>query len=127
MKKYWMIILPIALSGCLLESIGRIDRNIKPYGAHWIKEGMTREGRVEDIAACGANRDLKIEFPKDSMDKTIALPVIQKVTGHQYATTEQERWSAANDLLKNSWRKCMVQRGYTQIPMGSCDARCLHP
>ena len=142
MKNSWLLLVGI-LSGCTIGN-GHIcgpqtpqaycDKDAyeklmhpKPYGAHWIKEGMTREGRVEDIAACGANRDLKIEFPKDSMDKTIALPVIQKVTGHQYATTEQERWSAANDLLKNSWRKCMVQRGYTQIPMGSCDARCLHP
>jgi hypothetical protein len=101
--------------------------SIKPYGVHWIKEGMTRESRIEDIVVCGAKMDLEIEFPNDSMEKTMALPEIKKLTGHRYATTEQVKWVAAKDLLRDSWRQCMVQRGYAQIPMGLCDARCLHP
>ncbi len=26
----------------------------KPYGAHWVKEGMTRESRRDDLVACGS-------------------------------------------------------------------------
>src|SRR5574343_205841 len=27
----------------------------KPYGAHWVKEGMTREGRKHDFKECGGD------------------------------------------------------------------------
>ena len=47
MRKLIGVLLVLMLSGCLLESVRPVDRNIKPYGAHWIKEGMTRESRLE--------------------------------------------------------------------------------
>ena len=117
MKKYWMIILPIALSGCLLESIGRIDRNIKPYGAHWIKEGMTREGRREDSWTCGAAETVyaadHVVFTTEQREK-IRLPV------------DKSNFEPDERLL-DQWRACMKAKGYVQLPIGSCDARCMHP
>ena len=34
----------------------------KPYGAHWIKEGMTKESRREDIAECGAKGNVLASY-----------------------------------------------------------------
>lgn len=35
-----------------------------PYGARWVKEGMTRESRRVDWMACGGAADLKSGFRK---------------------------------------------------------------
>ncbi len=58
MKKILVLVLMVCLSGCL-ERIGKIDRNLKPYGAHWIKKGMTRESRWNDYVECGGSFDLR--------------------------------------------------------------------
>jgi len=42
----------LLLSGCLLESVGPL-RNLKPYGAHWVKEGVTKEEWLADWIKCG--------------------------------------------------------------------------
>jgi len=55
MKKFAVILLPLLVSGCLLESVGPIDRSIKPYGAHWVKAGMTNEQRLTDWTRCGGD------------------------------------------------------------------------
>jgi hypothetical protein len=33
-----------------------------PFGARWVKEGMTRESRKADWVACGGGADLRLEF-----------------------------------------------------------------
>ena len=43
----------LLLSGCLLESVGRVNRNDKPYGAQWVKEGVTKEKWLADWVQCG--------------------------------------------------------------------------
>jgi hypothetical protein len=115
MKKFAVILLPLLVSGCLLESVGPIDRSIKPYGAHWVKEGMTRESRREDSWACGAARTVigaeHPVFPDDEL-KAAKLP------------------SDLNDILAigrvtDKWAICMQAKGYTRI--GKCDARCMYP
>ena len=35
-----------------------------PYGARWVKEGMTRDSRKEDWVACGGGEDLQDGFRK---------------------------------------------------------------
>lgn len=71
MKKITMLLFPLLLTGCLLESVGPIDRSIKPYGAHWYQEGMTRQSRRIDSWACGALRTVTGAdhpvFPKDEL------------------------------------------------------------
>jgi hypothetical protein len=115
MKKLFVLLLSALVSGCLLESVGPIDRNLKPYGAHWVKEGMTRESRRKDSWACGAARTVigadHPVFPEDDL-KAAKLP------------------SDPNDILADGrltkkWAACMREKGYTY--MDSCDARCLYP
>lgn len=86
----------------------------KPYGAHWVKDGMTRESRLDDIVACGATRDLTIHFPIES---------IKKLPGYQYTETDEIRRAASNDVLEDRWRICMKSKGYSYVD--KCDIRCL--
>lgn len=48
------------LSGAAAERL----RNPVPYGARWVKEGMTRESRKADWVACGGGGDLQNGFRK---------------------------------------------------------------
>lgn len=95
----------IFLSGCL-ERIGKIDRNIKPYGAHWIKGGMTRESRSADWLQCGGGVDLRegYEVKSDQSNKEFFDGFI----AHTYQVLN-----------------CMKSKGYTYLDQ--CDARCLNP
>ena len=114
MKKLIVLFLPAVLSGCLLESVGRIDRNIKPYGAHWVKEGMTRESRRQDSWACGAVRtEIAANGPIFS-DDDITLEKIA-IDKNDYGPRGR---------LFDKWGRCMQSKGYTYLEQ--CDARCLH-
>ncbi len=64
MKKFTLIWFSLLLSGCLLETVGPIDRNIKPYGAHWVKEGMTKESQLKDWVDCGGAANLSDGYEK---------------------------------------------------------------
>ena len=83
----------------------------KPYGAHWIKEGMTKESRREDIAECGAKGNESINF----------LP-------HEIQAAKQP--DDPNDIkamgrLTKEWAKCMKGKGYVYLEY--CDERCQYP
>ncbi len=109
----------VVLSGCGIGGVWMngdpsVGKNLKPYGAHWVKDGMTRESRLDDIVACGATRDLTIHFPIES---------IQKLPGYQYTETDEIRRAASNDVLEDRWRICMKSKGYSYVD--KCDIRCL--
>ncbi len=117
MKWSGVLLLALMLSGCLLERVGQIDRTLKPYGAHWIKDGMTRESRRSDLAACGSISHEDADFPLDRI-AAARLP------------------SDPNDVkallrLRDQLGACMQARGYRPIGdlkfLGGCDARCLYP
>ena len=57
------------IGGMWMNGDPSVGRNLKPYGAHWIKEGMTRESRQTDLVACGALNGEKVEFPQDQIFK----------------------------------------------------------
>ncbi len=85
--------------------------NVKPYGAHWIKEGVTKESRREDIAACGAKGNESVNF----------LP-------HEIQAAKQP--DDPNDIkamgrLTKEWAECMRGKGY--IYLEYCDERCQYP
>lgn len=115
MKKLLAVLVPLFLSGCLLESVGPIDRSIKPYGAHWVKERMTRESRRNDSWACGAARTVigaeHPVFPDDEL-KRAKLPT-------------DPNDILANNRLTKKWATCMRDKGYVYIE--SCDGRCFYP
>lgn len=86
-------------------------QNLKPYGAHWIKEGITKESRRADILACGAKGDESVNF----------LP-------HEIQAAKQTE--DPNDIngylrLRDQWARCMRAKDYVYLE--HCDARCQHP
>jgi hypothetical protein len=100
MKKFAVLLLPLLVSGCLLESVGPIDRSIKPYGAHWVKEGMTKEERINDWVSCGG--DLSGSFS----------PSIKNlVEGEKVGVSREE----TRRRLETQTDACMVNRGYRFI------------
>ena len=108
----------LLLSGCLLESVGQLDNSVRPYGAHWFKEGMTREARRADLAACGAlNGEEKIRFHPE------------QISAAKKPSDPNE--IAAYVRLRDQVGLCMQGKGY--IPIGDikflndCDERCMYP
>ena len=61
----------LLLSGCLLESVGPVERNPKPYVDYWIKEGITKESRLTDWIQCegGTNGNYGYEIQNDQSRK----------------------------------------------------------
>jgi len=97
-------------SCCTLECIAPLGPS-QPYGAHWVKEGMTKESRREDIAACGAKGNESVNF----------LP-------HEVQATKQPE--DPNDIngylrLRDHWAQCMRDKGYVYLEL--CDVRCNYP
>lgn len=108
----------LLLSGCLLESVGPVNRNLKPYGAHWFKEGMTREVRRADLAACGAlDGDEDIRFPPE------------QISAAKMPNEPTDR--ATYVRLRDQVGLCMQGKGYIAIGdikfLGGCDERCMYP
>jgi hypothetical protein len=117
MKKFLRIFFGIAvitnLSGCLYGQCmdgpcaferAKMIENIKPYGAHWIKEGMTRESRSADWLQCGGASGLNDGYERKS------------------GLTTNEYFDGL-DFHRKRIRSCMDDKGYLWIEQ--CDARCL--
>ena len=112
-------LLCVTLSGC---GIGGYWMNGNPnigpsypYGAHWIKEGMTREQRRQDSWACGAYNNVysadNVVFSKEQRSSA-RLPSDQNDYGPDGRLTKQ-------------WIACMRSKDY--VYLDQCDARCLYP
>jgi len=115
-----LLSLAFMLSGCLYGQCingpcalehSAILKSIKPSGAHFIKDGMTKESRRMDIAACGAKGNESVNFLPDQI---------------QAAKQPDD----PNDIraylrLRDQWASCMRGKGYVYLE--PCDARCLYP
>ena len=118
MKKVFFFLFSACLiflfSGCFVSELGsmsgreRIEylNSIKPYGAHWIKEGMTRESRVADWLQCGGGAYLNDGYERQSGITTKA-------------------YFEGLELHRKRIRSCMDGKKYFWIEQ--CDARCIHP
>ena len=118
MKKIFFILvcgnLFFLLTGCFVSELGsmsgkeRIEylKSIKPYGAHWIKEGMTRESRLGDLVQCGGDANLRHGYGMKNGQSTKDF---------------FDGFNAHVDQLSS----CMKAKGY--IWLEKCDARCLYP
>lgn len=68
--RYVMMISVLLLTGCMgIGGIWLDPGNAPlaqdyPFGARWVKEGMTRESRKADWEACGGGADLRDGFRK---------------------------------------------------------------
>ncbi len=116
----------IHISGCLYGQCidgpcaferARIIQSIKPYGAHWVKEGMTRESRRFDLTACGSINQEDVRFSEAQL-KAARLP-------------NEPNDISAHLRLRDQLGVCMVNRGYHPIGdlkyLGGCDDRCMYP
>jgi hypothetical protein len=127
MKKIFFILvcgsLFFLLTGCFVSELGsmsgkeRIEylKSIKPYGARWVKEGMTRESRKMDWVACGGEDDMKDHYERKS------------------GLTNKEFFDGL-EAYRNQLRACMNGKGYVyrnpSMPgvEDECNAGdCLHP
>lgn len=70
----------------------------KPYGAHWVKEGMTKENRLDDIAACGTARTEYVGFSEE------------KIKAEKYPGEPND--IMAQGRLTEIWFQCMKSKGY---------------
>jgi len=88
----------------------------QPYGAHWVREGMTRESRREDSWACGAADTVvaadHVIFSKEQL-AAARLP------------SDRDNFIGSHGRLMNQWQACMKSKGYSYLHQ--CDARCLYP
>lgn len=97
---------------CLLECARPIDYTLNgPDGAHWIKDGMSRESRRADIAACGAKGNESVNFLPAEIQAAIQ--------------PEDPNDINAYGRLYKKWALCMESKGYVRLE--HCDGRCLYP
>ena len=101
---------------CALEH-SRIVKPIKPYGAHWVKEGMTKESRRLDLDSCGSVSHEDVQFSDEKL-RMERLP-------------NEPNNINAYLRLRDQVGVCMSSRGYTAVGdlkyLGGCDARCMYP
>ncbi len=91
---------------------------VYPYGAHWVKDGMTTESRRHDLAACGSvsgNEDVKFKDEQIQAARQAEEP------------NEINAYLRLRDLLG----QCMSELGYQPVGdlkyLGGCDERCMYP
>ena len=98
------VLVMILLSGCNTQVItGEAAERLRhpyPYGARWVKEGMTRESRLADWVACGGGSDLQDGFRN----------WIQPEPRESYFPQREAH-------RKNLWR-CMGESGYEYFIQG---------
>ncbi len=122
-----LLITMISLTGCIRMTcmspscLGEETYNNlmhpKPYGAHWIKDGMTRERRRFDLVACGSPNGEVVEFSQDQLSRE--------------KNPNEPNGAAAYLRLRDKVGACMQSKGYMPVGdlqfLGGCDARCLYP
>jgi hypothetical protein len=125
------------LSGCLLKYINleRIyipPKYSAPYGAYFVKPNMTREGRLEDFAACGNHGGLYLKFTKEQIEEEEAKlkpTEVIDVSGRRTGKFSINWFGALVDRLVS----CMKSKGYIQLPRSACESneapppQCMYP
>lgn len=110
----------LLVSGCNTQVItGDAAERLRhpvPFGARWVKEGMTRESRLADWVACGGGTDMGDGFR-------------DWISSRESRKSYFDGW----DRHMNQLSTCMQSKGYAfrnpQMPgvPDQCDARCLYP
>jgi hypothetical protein len=114
------VFLSILVAGCNTQTVTGAARERlvqpTPYGARWIKEGITRENRKIDWVKCGGGADLQDGF-------------------RRWVDPESRKsYFDSLDRHEHHLRTCMQSKGYTyrnpQMPgkADECDdGACLYP
>lgn len=110
------------LSGCgiggfWMNGNPSVGQNLKPYGAHWVRDGMTKDSRRLDLIACGSPSGEEIEFSQDQINRE--------------KNPNEPNDIAAYLRLRGKVGVCVQSKGYMPVGdlqfLGGCDDRCLYP
>lgn len=122
MSRVIFLIASILLSGCgvggfWMNGNPSVGQNLKPYGAHWVRDGMTKDSRRLDLIACGSPSGEEIEFSQDQINRE--------------KNPNEPNDIAAYLRLRGKVGVCMQSKGYMPVGdlqfLGGCDDRCLYP
>lgn len=110
MSRGIIIIASILLAGCgvggfWMNGNPSVGRNMPPYGAHWVKEGMTQESRRSDFIQCGGDVNLREGYAE------------------WLSSVPYEMYSAGKIQHIRVIATCMRSKNY--VWQDSCDTRCL--
>jgi hypothetical protein len=102
----------LMVSGCFLrmERAAPLPKYGAPYGAHFVKPGMTREERLLDATSCGTRNNLDVIFTREEREK--AEKSIEEF--------EAGKNNAGDYILLRRIHRCMESKGYSFIPIGEC-------
>ncbi len=125
---YGMMVSGLMLTGCMgIGGIWLDPGNAPlaqhyPFGARWVKEGMTRESRLADWVGCGGGSNLQDGFREPNLSEPYS-----------------SYWPMHENHRYDLWA-CMRSKGYEYFNKGfeyeypkldgkseRCDARCLYP
>jgi hypothetical protein len=115
-----VLLLPCTVIGCntQIAVTGEARERLLypiPYGARWVKEGMSRESRLADWVACGGGSDLRDGFRTSRY---------QEPMREYFKELETHTRSLAS---------CMYGKEYSHRSIAlpnqpdQCDSRCLYP
>jgi hypothetical protein len=116
-----LVVVSTILSECLpplLEGVGRMPKYRAPWGALYVKPGMTREQRLQDFAACGNHGGLRFYFTSEQIEEVNKIPVEVLENGRG---TGKFIFDGTIFLIRKL-NSCMESKGYIQLPAGSCDS-----
>lgn len=109
-------------SGLIGAGLPRQERVDFPFGARWVKEGMTRDSRRTDWIACGGDEDLTNGFRANPKVESF------EALGSQLAARNKQLW-----MCMNAGGYQYFNDGYAfgnpKLPGNDkrCDTRCLYP
>jgi hypothetical protein len=116
----------LVMSGCLLESIPQLPKYQAPFGAYFIKPGMTREERLQDIATCGGHDGLSVRFTTKEVEEAERS---SKIAGDFFDIPNNNGYL----ILYRKFRTCMTSKRYHEIQRSECEGdqeyqpRCMWP
>jgi len=98
------------ISGCFMSDYKPGPKYSAPYGAYFVKPGMTREERLRDLAACGSRNGLIGSYTREDIEKA------SKATDEFVIGKNNDGAS----ILTRRLRACMASKGYYGVPGGTC-------
>jgi hypothetical protein len=122
-----LLLLPCTVIGCntQIAVTGEARERLLypiPYGARWVKEGMTRESRLADWVACGGGSDLRDGFRTNRYQEPMRQ-YLSDLELHRY-----NLWSCMTSKNYLYFNKD-YEYEYPKVTGTSqkCDSRCLYP
>jgi hypothetical protein len=117
------------VSGCFLkmEGVGPLLKYNVPLGAHYVKPEMTREERLQDLAACG-------NAPSCGLRTGCFAKADEEIASKAKSEFIPGKNNDGYFILLRRLDSCMAFKGYHKLPPGTCDGNdpkvmepCMYP